>query len=157
MPYKPFIYSLVWNAVNIFLYKIILQTHQACLFYTIHKELFGICGTLFSAIYLLINLTNFGFDYSLFSFHRYYTTCKTAFKKILLLFIIRACVVLCTTAVLLILLKHFNNVPQIFFITQFLPPALIFFLAIIFISESMKKSCELLAHLSFFVVSSLTC
>lgn len=149
MLHKSLTNAVFWNAINVFLYKIILQTHQFCLFSVINKELFGISGTLFSAIYLLINLTNYGFDYSLFAFHRYYTTSRVTFRKILLQFKIRLLIVLVTTVTLLIVLNFFKNIPQLFFITQFLSPSLVFLLVIIFISESMKKSCELLANLSF--------
>ena len=113
------------------------------------KELFGISGTLFSTIYLLISLTNFGFDYSLFAFHRYYTTCQKNFKKLMQHFAIRSFVVLGTATALLMLLQHFFYVPQIYFITQFTTTPLIILLTFIFIFESMKKSFELFANLSF--------
>lgn len=149
MSYKPFINALLWNTLNIFLYKIILQTHQTCLFYAVSKELFGICGTLFSTIYLLINLTNFGFDYSLFAFHRSYTSCKSHFKKTMYQFARRCLIVLATTTTLLVFLYYFQNSPKISFLAKFLSPHLVLFLTIIFISENMKKSFELFAHLSF--------
>jgi hypothetical protein len=146
---KTFFHAAAWNALNVFLYKIILQTHQACLFYVISKELFGISGTLFSTIYLLINLTNFGFDYSLFAFHQYYTTCQNNFKKMMHHFLLRSLVVVTTTLGLLLLLNYFSYLPQISFITQFTPCSLIIILTTLFISESIKKSLELFAHLSF--------
>lgn len=146
---KTFFHAALWNALNVFLYKIILQTHQACLFYVISKELFGISGTLFSTIYLLINLTNFGFDYSLFAFHQYYTTCQNNFKKMIHHFLLHSFIILSTTGILLVLLHHFSYLPQISFITQFTPTSLIMLLTALFISESIKKSLELLAHLSF--------
>lgn len=146
---KTFFHAAAWNALNVFLYKIILQTHQACLFYVISKELFGISGTLFSTIYLLINLTNFGFDYSLFAFHQYYTTCQNNFKKMMHHFLLRSLVILSTTGILLPLLHHFAYLPQISFIAQFTPISLIMILTTLFISESIKKSLELFAHLSF--------
>lgn len=146
---KTFFHAAAWNALNVFLYKIILQTHQACLFYVISKELFGISGTLFSTIYLLINLTNFGFDYSLFAFHQYYTTCQNNFKKMMHHFLLRSLVVVTTTFGLLLLLNYFSYLPQVSFITQFTPCSLIIILTTLFISESIKKSLELFAHLSF--------
>src|SRR3990167_570042 len=149
MTYKPFLSALFWNAFNVFLYKIILQTHQVCLFYIITKELFGISGTLFSTMYLLISLTNFGFDYSLFAFHRYYITSQNHFKKIMHQSIVRILIILATAACLLWISQNFTHVPQVAFITQYLTPALTFLLIFIFITESLKKSCELFAQLSF--------
>lgn len=149
MTYKPFVQAMVWNTINVFLYKIILQTHQACLFYVISKELFGVSGTLFSTMYLLINLTNFGFDYSLFAFYQYYISSKNNFQLLIRQFITRIIVLLITIACLLWLLKIFALVPQVSFITQHIPTGFLPLLVLIFISESLKKSCELFAHLSF--------
>lgn len=149
MLYKPFANALLWNTLNVFLYKIMLQTHQVCLFYVISKELFGISGTLFSSIYLLISLTNFGFDYSLFAFHRYYITSQTAFKILMQQFFIRVLTLLVTTLALVYLLHYFAYLPQISFITQYISNSLLIVLVSIFISESLKKTLELFAHLSF--------
>jgi hypothetical protein len=149
MFYIPFIHAIFWNILNVFLYKIILQIHQACLFYVISKELFGISGTLFSTIYLLINLTNFGFDYSLFAFHRYYTNSQKDFKLLISQAIKRIAVIFITTISLLFTVHHFSYLPQVSFLTSFISPGLMALLTIIFISESLKKSLELFAHLSF--------
>ncbi len=146
---KTFLHAALWNAFNVFLYKIILQTHQACLFYVISKELFGISGTLFSIIYFLINLTNFGFDYSLFAFHSYFSSCQSNFKKMIYYFKLRSFMVLMITLFILMFCHFFSYLPQISFIKQFTSPSLIILLACIFISESIKKSFELFAHLSF--------
>lgn len=149
MTYQPFIHALLWNALHVFLYKIILQTHQACLFYVISKELFGISGTLFSIIYLLISFSNFGFDYSLFAFYRYYINSQSNFRQLAQQFIIRIATILMFTATLYFLLIKFGNIPQIYFVTQYVPPSMIPILLSVFISESLKKSLEVFAHLAF--------
>ncbi len=146
---QKFIHAAFWNAFNVFLYKIILQIHQTCLFYVISKELFGISGILFSTIYFLISLTNFGFDYSLFAFHQYYSSSQKNFKIMMQQFMLRSIAVLFVTSLFLIIFHYFSYLPQIFFIKQYAPTPLITILALIFISESMKKSLELFAHLSF--------
>jgi hypothetical protein len=137
MTYQIFKSSVIWNTINVCLYKIILQAHQACLFYVISKELFGISATYFSALYLAINLTNFGFDYSLFAFNPTFVQSKKHFSILVHHLLKRAITLLCTGAALALILQGYIS------------PALLALLCIIFISESLKKTLELVAQLSF--------
>ncbi len=107
---QKFIHAAFWNAFNVFLYKIILQIHQTCLFYVISKELFGISGILFSTIYFLISLTNFGFDYSLFAFHQYYSSSQKNFKIMMQQFMLRSIAVLFVTSLFLIIFHYTSNI-----------------------------------------------
>lgn len=148
--YQPsFIKALVWNTINVFLYKILLQIHQASLFYIISKELFGISGTLFSSIYLAVSLTNFGFDYSLFAFYQYYRTSQHHFVRVAKQLFIRSIIVFVTAIIIGLLIIHYQYIPKIAFIACNIPLTLLPFIISIFITESMKKSFETLAHLSF--------
>lgn len=147
--YQPFVKALVWNTINVFLYKILLQIHQASLFYVISKELFGISGTLFSSIYLAVSLTNFGFDYSLFAFYQYYRTSQHHFIRVVKQLLIRSVIVMITAMIMSLLIIHYQQIPNIAFIARNIPLTLLPFIISIFITESMKKSFETLAHLSF--------
>ena len=149
MNQKTFISAFLWNTLNVFLYKIMLQTHQVCLFYVISKELFGISGTLFSTIYLLISLTNFGFDYSLFAFHKYYIQSKFQFQSLIRQFIIRVITLLSTIFFLTCAIPYFKHLSPISFIATHTTLKLIIILIAIFIAESLRKTLELFAHLSF--------
>ncbi len=148
--FKPnFMQAVLWNAFNVFLYKIILQTHQFCLFYVISNELFGISGTLFSSVYLLIGLTNFGFDYSLFAFNQSFSSCQNNFLKMMRFFLWRSIIACLTAMFLFLFFYYFSYLPQISFITQFTSIPLIALLMIMFISENIKRSFELFGYLSF--------
>ena len=144
-----FLHAILWNTINVFLYKILLQTHQAFLFYTISKELFGVSGTIFSSVYLLISLTNFGFDYSLFSFYKQYSSsqnqCKFLIKQYVIRFIVTLFIILCCWMAS----SSLSHIKQIHFFISNVPYALMPCIASIFITESLKKSLETLAQLSF--------
>ena len=144
-----FLQAILWNTINIFLYKILLQTHQVCLFYVISKQLFGISGTIFSSIYLLISLTNFGFDYSLFSFYQQYSSSKKEFQILIKQYLGRFIITLIIVAGCFATHNFLVQLPIISFFTNNVPYALMPCLASIFITESLKKSLETLAQLSF--------
>ena len=149
MHQKTFISAFLWNTLNVFLYKIMLQTHQVCLFYVINKELFGISGTIFSAIYLLISLTNFGFDYSLFAFHKNYIQNKIQFQSLIHQFIIRIITLISTIIFLICTIPYLSHFSPVSFIATHTPSGLIMILIMIFTAESLRKTLELFAHLSF--------
>ena len=100
-----FFKAISYNVLNIFLYKIILQTHQLLLFSTISNQLFGLAGTLFSSIYFLISITNVGFDYFIITHHNIYTASQKNFKKLFPLFLAR----LTCIFIVLILLWYINK------------------------------------------------
>ncbi|MFA5999006.1 MAG: hypothetical protein WC747_03255, partial [Candidatus Babeliales bacterium] len=147
--HSQFLQAIKWNTINVFLYKFLLQTHQACLFYVISKELFGISGTIFSSIYLLISLTNFGFDYSLFSFYQEYSSSQAQFKSLVKQYALRVMITLLVVACISIVGLFASDVKIVDFFLRNVPRSLLPFLACIFITESLKKSLEILAQLSF--------
>lgn len=144
-----FLQAIKWNTINVFLYKFLLQTHQACLFYVISKELFGISGTIFSSIYLLISLTNFGFDYSLFSFYQQYSSSQEQFKSLVKQYALRLMVTLLVVACCSLFGVFGAHIKTVDFFLNNVPSTLLPFIASIFITESLKKSLEILAQLSF--------
>jgi len=146
--FHSFLTAISWNILNLFLYKIILQVHQACLFLVISQELFGLSGTLFSTIYFLISITNVGFDYFIITHHSSYTHSKKTFKKLLPIFIVR---VGCSALALLLLftINQFTPIKPLHFLISQTSPALLALLILIFLSESIKKSLDILAQMSF--------
>lgn len=143
-----FFTAISWNVLNVFLYKIILQTHQACLFLAISQELFGFSGTLFSTIYFLISITNIGFDYFIITHHQNYTYSKENFKKLLPLFMVRlACSGLALAT--LFIVNQFTNIKPIQFLLSQASMSMLIILIVIFLCESIKKSLDILAQMSF--------
>ncbi len=143
-----FFKAISYNVFNIFLYKIILQIHQIALFNVISSQLFGLAGTLFSSIYFLISITNIGFDYFIITHHNQYTVSQKNFKKLIPLFIAR---IFCIVLVLLFLwyINYYIFLCPVTTITTHTTPLLLAVIIFIFISESIKKSLDVLAQMSF--------
>lgn len=143
-----FFRAISYNVVNIFLYKIILQLHQIALFNTISSQLFGLSGTLFSSIYFLISVTNIGFDYFIITHHSTYTASQKNFKKLIPLFAARLfCIVLVLIALWYI--NYYIAVCPVTTIITHTTPLLLAIIIFIFVSESIKKSLDVLAQMSF--------
>lgn len=147
--YKNFIQAITWNSINLFLYKIILLIHQITLFKFIPKELYGTSGTLFATIYFLIGITGFGFDYSLLSFFSNYQESKREFAQLAHQYIMRITTVFMIAALLSLIFYSNSHHNIVLFFTRHIPSSLFFYLILIFISESLKKSFDTLAQLSF--------
>lgn len=143
-----FFRAISYNILNVFLYKIILQTHQLLLFSVVSSQLFGLAGTLFSSIYFLISVTNIGFDYFIITHHNVYTASQKNFKKLIPLFLARlACIF-----IVLILIWYINQHIMLCSVTNIIErttPLLLTVIISIFISESIKKSLDVLAQMSF--------
>jgi hypothetical protein len=143
-----FFKAISYNAVNIFLYKIILQLHQTALFFTISATMFGLIGTLFSSIYFLISITNIGFDYFIITHHASYTASQKNFKKLIPIFIVRLITVLLVIVSLWVINYYYKLCP-VSNILDHTTPQLLIIMVLIFISETIKKSLDALAQMSF--------
>ncbi len=143
-----FLRAISYNVFNIFLYKIILQLHQVALFSVISSQLFGLAGTLFSSIYFLISVTNIGFDYFIITYHNIYTASQENFKKLIPLFIARLCCIF-VTLILVWYINHYILLCPVTNILTHTTPLLLAIIVGIFISESIKKSLDVLAQMSF--------
>ncbi len=147
--YKKFVQAITWNSINIFLYKVILLSHQITLFHFVPKALYGTAGSIFSMIYLLVGITGFGFDYMLYSFFSNYKQTKKHFIELVPQYIVRCCTIAFIAISLCLLFYSNSHNCYIQFFTNHIPSALFPYLLLIFISESLKKSLETLAQLSF--------
>lgn len=147
--YKKFISAITWNSINIFIYKAILLLHQIILFYFISSDLYGVSGTIFAALYLLIGCTNFGFEYSLFTFFAHYIKSKQNIRYLAYQCVLK---LLTTCTVAGVVFKLVQPTPgtqtAYFFMYQF-PVALMPYLLAIFIAESIRKYLETIAQLAF--------
>lgn len=147
--YKKFISALTWNSINLFVYKIILLVHQIVLFYVIPHDLYGVSGTLFAALYLLIGCTNFGFEYSLFTCFKQYSKDKEGFKQLVLQCLLK---IVCTILVACIISQILHTTPSAQTVSLFwyqIPKQIISYLLIIFVAESIRKYVETIAQLAF--------
>jgi len=144
-----FFQAIAWNVFNVFLYKIILQTHTSCLFLVTSRELFGISGTLFSTIYFLISVTNIGFDYFIITHHNSYTQSRQHFKKLFYLFIVRILMLGLFLWIAYIGMHYGAHYKPIQFLLHSAPPLLLLIVTTIFVTENLKKSLDVVAQMAF--------
>lgn len=138
--------ALFWNIQSALLYKILLITHQTCLFYIAPIQIFGHAGTLFASLFFFISITNFGFDYSLISlFSQHTQQNKISIPTFLVYKILSTCVV----GYSMWYAYSTLHIPYITFLFQGLSPFLIFSYISLYITESIKKTVALHADLSF--------
>jgi len=148
--YKNFVSAITWNSINVFMYKVILLLHQIVLYYFISHELYGVSGTLFAALYLLIGCTNFGFEYSLFTFFAYYTKNRHNFKYLLYQCALKVMSTLIVAGIVYIGMQITVDSSQTGSLFLYkLPIKLIPYLLAIFIAESIRKYLETIAQLAF--------
>ena len=145
-----FLQALSWNAAGALVYKFILLTYQFLLFKAIDAQLYGQIGTIFSGIYFLISITNFGFEYNFFPlFEKLGNSKKNAalfmqycYIRIFIGFLVGFAFLACAC-----------YTPFIFGFLQSTIQSMPFYLLAIcsgiIITESIKKSCIIIMQLSF--------
>jgi hypothetical protein len=82
--YKKYYQSIRWNTFESLFYQLFLLAHQFALFTFTDKSTYGLIGAIFSAMYLLVMVANFGLDVSISAFFTRAVESKKHFKKIIL-------------------------------------------------------------------------
>jgi len=147
--YKKFTHALTWNSINTVSYKIILIAHQIVLFYVIPKELYAISGTLFADLYLVIGFTNFGFEYSLFSFFNNIQANKKNTTYLIHQIALKIAITLTAAYILHHLLSNSKTINSSLLFNYTIPKAVTSCFIMIFITESIRKYIETIAQLAF--------
>lgn len=150
MKYQQLVHAITWNSINVFMYKLILLTHQVALFHIIPNNQYGIIGSLFALIYFIISITNFGFEYTLFPYFNIYKQNKKTFNHIIHQYLYRIIVIIASACFMGLLAYHYTNNGIISILTFQIPQSLLSALICIFITESLKKSLETLLQLLFY-------
>lgn len=148
--YKLFYSSLKWNTIEAVVYQTILTIHHILLFSAVAKLDYALIGTIFSLLYLTIVFLNFGLDKSLATFFVDYSKTKSNFKKF---FISQILIQLFFLSLIGLIVIPFKNSIGILFSTNFKCPILEnsiwIILAILLVSESLKKTLRTFAQLAF--------
>jgi O-antigen/teichoic acid export membrane protein len=134
-----FIRAIKWNTAGIVLYKIMLFAHQTFLYGSIPQTDYGIVGTLFSTIYFLIPVSNFGFDYTILSF---FVKSKSSEESSFVLqqYFYRVCAIAGMIATTTVLYFYFG-------MTELIPLPLFVVCATLFFFENLKHSLRTHAHI----------
>ncbi len=143
--YKRFISSVAWNAVESIVYHAMLLAHQIALFKTITPANYGLIGSIFAIIYLVITLMNLGLDTSLSPFFTRFSANKYAFyqfaiTQILINYTLYACI-LCG-----VFIAHYFFAASLFIKIDTLSLTII---AAIIATESIKQTAKALLQLAF--------
>jgi len=145
--YKRFSASVVWNSLESILYQALFLGHQLLLFKVTDHATYGLIGTVFSITYLLVTITNFGFDVSISPFFTIATQNKQNFKNFFFMQLIPECCILAIIFIL-IMCKHLFFTPWLT-----LPHSIdnMFFLLIGFLIffEGAKKTLRMILQLAW--------
>ena len=136
--YKKFSSSLKWNTIEALIYKFLLVGHQVMLFRATAPATYGLIGTLFASVFLLVAIANLGLDNTIGPFFMRITASKKKFKdfsqahflpNFLLIGLI------CLSAGL--------------FLPSTVPSSIVVLLALLTFSEAMKKTLRILLQNAF--------
>ena len=140
------------NASAAFIYKIALLSHQICLYTVISHTIYGQQSSLFAGLYLLIALTNFGFDEALLPFFSIYTASKQQFFQLLHHFYLQVAITISLGSITTALCTHdFGAYLHNSLINC--NKNIIFILVALFSIESIKKSIIAMMQLAFLAKS----
>lgn len=148
--YKRFLRGIKWNSIEASLYYTTLGLHQWILFSVASRETYGLIGASFASMYLLISVTNLGFDISMAPFFKLCTRSKHSFKWLLLAQFIPQTAMILIVATLVVTIK-----PKLFLDTDLTIalghtwPILLFWVVVTTVFEATKRSLRVLLQLAF--------
>ncbi len=148
--YQKFIVNIKWNALSATYYQTILTLFMIWLFKVSSLTTYGLIGTIFAILYLLVEFLDLGFDGSLAIDFKLLSASKLNFRKI---FLSQQSgqLILLSLASLGIILGH--KVINGWFMAKFscclIPPAVWLTLGLLLIFEGLLKDLRALAQLFF--------
>lgn len=150
MIYEKFYSALKWNTLEVVLYQLALVLHNIALAKVLGGSFFGVIGTIFSIIFLLIPILGFGFDKALIANFSTITTNKNNLKEF---FFYQLFIQICALGLAIpILIKLGNPLDIIFCRPQscFEISSLIWTIAgLIIITEGLRRSLKIFVQLTF--------
>ncbi len=144
---KKFVHGLRWNSIESIFYYTCLAMHQIMLCRVLSTTLYGAMGTLFSLVYLVIALFNFGFDLSIGPFFSLYKSSKLHFKKYLIRQLMGQGVIYGLVAIVLSIILRTHVLPIRLMPIISWPLAVI--IGLLVVSEGVKKSLRIVLQYAF--------
>jgi hypothetical protein len=145
--YLQFIRSIRWNTLEAIAYQAIFVAHQMILFRAVDPTFFGMVGTIFSALYVIITLANMGFDASISPFFNELKLSKLSFKKYIIPHLIPEYVALSLCAVIFYL--NLDSIAAHIPWMQNVDSCLAGVLGLLVITEGIKKTARIILQLAF--------
>ena len=146
--YAKFLRGIRWNAFEAILYYSLLGIHQIALFNVIKREEYGLIGTVFALIYLVIAFTNFGFDCSMSPFFGYFTKSRKFFKRLFLFQFFPQVAIISILSIVIYTIQP-SLVPHTKLFGQINCWYFVPLVALLTVSEATKKSLRVLLQLAF--------
>lgn len=137
-------HSFRWISLESLAYQGLLLIHQIMLCKVAGYKLYGKIGALFSVVYLMVTIANFGLESSLSPFFKKITKNKRRFRSFFLIQSIPTIALSLFIGVVAIMLKSYN-----YKITSFIGYDLICILFLLILSECIKKTVRSILHFSF--------
>lgn len=146
--YEKFFRALRWNTIGSITYQGLFLLHQIALFKATNATLFGLSGALFSLIYLMVTLVNFGFDVSLTPFFTAYVHNKQTFSRFFMRQVLIQTALLSLCAGLLVMGSWLlgSSYPTTLGLCS---PDFMIIIGILLVLEGTKKSLRTLLQLAF--------
>ncbi|MDR3645926.1 MAG: hypothetical protein P4L22_00110 [Candidatus Babeliales bacterium] len=148
--YKLFNRSIKWNTIEAVVYQAVLTAHHIFLFSAVDKLNYALIGTVFSLLYLTIVFLNLGLDKSLATFFVDYTKTKANFKKYFLSQLFLQVILLVFVGLIGVMFK--DSISCLFssnFKCPTLESSIWIIIALLLLSESLKKTFRTFAQLAF--------
>ncbi len=144
---ESFFWAVKWNFVEAIIYQLIFVAHQTAFFWLAPTSFFGLVGSLFGIIYVIVTLLVVGSDGALTPFFSEFNKTKTSFTSFLSLYTRRQLFVMTLILVMATAgIYQFGNWSRFSDITHL---HILILLATICVTESLKKIIRYLLQLCF--------
>ncbi len=141
-------YALYWNFWEACISQILLIGHQTALFFKTSGILFGLQGTFFALLYVIIDFLNMSLEFAIIPYFPYFSASKYHFRKFIYHYIIPQSIIFLTIPLLFIYIQPkfllFSRITILFSESSLITIIML----ICIISEGLKKNARALLYLA---------
>jgi len=145
--YQQFFAGIRWNAIETIIFSLIFLTHQFFLFKTLGGALYGLVGTLFASLYLVVKVANFGLDKSLGTLFSDLSKDKNLFRSVITKQLRIQLAIFFVLSIIIFSIKLIDA--SIFKILSSVEYTMLAILLAILVVEGVKKTVRMLLQLAF--------
>lgn len=147
---KKFQYQAAWNLTGSIAYEFLRIGHNALLAYIFTQKEFGLIGSIFSLLFLIVRLSDAGATNALLPFFGYLEQSRKHFSFFVIKNVLRSFFIsipLITGAVVMVAMNHSQNHSHAYYFST-LPKVLIIILPCIVITETLRTFLRQFLHLA---------
>jgi len=142
--YSKFIQSTFWNSLESIVYHVLLLSHHIALFHVLSYDQFGVIGTTFASIYLIITLADVGLHLSLPAVFKELSSHQVMARNVLFK------QALASYIILSIFCMFIYYLPTLAWLPTTITPITLLLINSIIITEYTKKLARSVLQLAFF-------